>query len=115
MIGWGSEDDPDTHTYRVFHSDEHAPVGYNYALVSHPEIDSTLKRAKTGTQEERTAAYIEFQQVLAQEMPFSFLVYLDGLYAVSERITGVTDRVLGHNGFGILWNIEHWKWVDGDV
>lgn len=114
MIGWGSEDDPDTHTYRVFHSDEHAPAGYNYALVSHPEIDVTLTRAKTGTQEERTAAYIEFQQVLAQEIPFSFLVYLDGLYAVSERVAGVTDRILGHNGFGILWNIEHWKWVERD-
>ena len=115
MIGWGSEGDPDTHTYRVFHSSEHAPAGYNYALVNNQVIDAALETAKSGTQQERTDAYIDFQQALAQEMAFSFLLYVDGVYAVSDTVNGISQKTLGHNGFGLLWNIEHWKWEDADV
>ncbi|MBD8032525.1 ABC transporter substrate-binding protein [Solibacillus merdavium] len=114
MIGWGSEDDPDTHTYRVFHSTEHAPAGYNYALVDNPDINEALEKAKGGTREERIENYATFQQHLAQEMAFSFLVYVDGIYAISDKLVGTSDRILGHNGFGIMWNIEDWKWEDLD-
>lgn len=115
MIGWGSEDDPDTHTYRVFHSQEHAPAGYNYALVDNEVIDEALVNGKRGTKEQRILAYTAFQQHLAQEMTFSFLLYVDGIYAMSDKLTGIEDRTLGHNGFGIMWNIEHWRWEDLDV
>lgn len=115
MIGWGSEDDPDTHTYRVFHSTEHAPVGYNYALVNNPEIDEALENAKGGTREQRIENYATFQQHLADEMVFSFLVYVDGIYAMSDKLVGTSNRILGHNGFGIMWNIEDWRWEDLDV
>jgi len=115
MIGWGSEDDPDTHTYRVFHSQEHAPAGYNYALVDNAAIDEALINGKRGTKEQRTHAYTAFQQHLAQEMAFSFLLYVDGIYAMSDKLAGIEDRTLGHNGFGIMWNIEHWRWEDLDV
>lgn len=114
MIGWGSEDDPDTHTYRVFHSNEHAPNGYNYALVDNPKIDAALTLAKSGTKEARTQAYVQFQQLLSKEMASSFLVYLDGIYAVSDEVVGITERTLGHNGFGFLWNIEDWRWEGTD-
>lgn len=115
MIGWGSEDDPDTHTYRVFHSTEHAPRGYNYALVDNPQIDEALEKAKSGTKKQRIVNYATFQQLLAQEMAFSFLVYVDGIYAMSDKLVGPSDRTLGHNGFGIMWNIENWRWEDLDV
>lgn len=115
MIGWGSEDDPDTHTYRVFHSSEHAPNGYNYALVSNSNMDAALEKAKSGSEEERIVAYEEFQQHLADEMAFSFLLYIDGIYAISKNLEGVGNRTLGHNGFGLLWNIENWYWEDEDV
>lgn len=115
MIGWGSEDDPDTHTYRVFHSTEHAPKGYNYALVDNRHIDEALEKAKSGTKEQRIENYATFQQLLAQEMAFSFLVYVDGIYAMSDKLTGISERTLGHNGFGIMWNIENWRWEDLDV
>lgn len=115
MIGWGSEDDPDTHTYRVFHSSEHAPVGYNYALVSNEKIDRALETAKMGSKHDRAEAYITFQKELEQEMAFSFLLYLDGIYAVANGLHGIRDKTLGHNGFGLFWNIEYWEWEDEDV
>lgn len=109
VIGWGSEFDPDDHTYRLFHSSEIGGGQYNFGKYRNDEADRLLTEARTATDpEKRKAAYGRFQEVLAEDPPYTFLVYLDALYGVNENVTGISDRTLGHHGFGILWNIEDW-------
>ncbi|MGM9920096.1 MAG: ABC transporter substrate-binding protein, partial [Bhargavaea sp.] len=109
VIGWGSEFDPDDHTYRLFHSSEIGGGQYNFGKYRNDEVDRLLTEARTATDwDKRKAAYAHFQEVLAEDPPYTFLVYLDALYGVNEKVTGISGRTLGHHGFGILWNIEDW-------
>lgn len=109
LIGWGSEFDPDDHTYRVFHSSQIGDGLYNLGAYRNPKIDELLTQARTtDDQAKRKVLYGEFQKELAADPAFNFLVYLDALYGVNSKVTGISNRTLGHHGFGVLWNIEEW-------
>lgn len=42
-------------------------------------------------------------------MPYTFIAYIDAIYAGKDNITGITeDTVLGHHGVGIFHNIYEW-------
>ncbi|HZG71720.1 MAG TPA: ABC transporter substrate-binding protein [Chondromyces sp.] len=109
IIGWGSEFDPDDHTFRLFHSSEIGDGQYNFGAYKNEKVDELLTKARTSTDiEERKKYYAEFQRELAVDPPFNFLVYLEALYGVNKDVTGISSRTLGHHGFGVLWNIEEW-------
>lgn len=109
IIGWGSEFDPDDHTFRLFHSSQIGNGKYNFGSYQNPKIDEFLMKARTATDvEDRKSYYGQFQQELAIDQPYNFLVYLDALYGVNKNVTGISKRTLGHHGFGVLWNIEEW-------
>ncbi len=108
LIGWGSPFDPDDHTYKVFHSSQ-IEAGMNLNSYSNPKVDELLHQARTTLKdEERKDYYMEFQKELALDPPFTFIAYIDAIYAGKENITGIKDTVLGHHGVGFLWNIETW-------
>ncbi|MDV6379114.1 hypothetical protein ORD22_12900 [Sporosarcina sp. GW1-11] len=109
IIGWGSEFDPDDHTYRLFHSDEIGDGQYNFGSYQNTKVDALLLKARTTVnQDERKAYYHQFQEKLTTHPPYNFLVYLQALYGVNENVSGISMRTLGHHGFGVLWNIEEW-------
>ncbi|WKA58370.1 ABC transporter substrate-binding protein [Planococcus shenhongbingii] len=109
IIGWGSEFDPDDHTYRLFHSSEIGDGHYNFGSYQNAKVDELLMKARTTADvDERTAYYHQFQEELTIDPPYNFLVYLQALYGVNENVTGISTRTLGHHGFGVLWNIEEW-------
>ncbi|RFU64650.1 ABC transporter substrate-binding protein [Peribacillus saganii] len=109
LIGWGSEFDPDDHTYRIFHSSQVGDGLYNFGAYENTKMDELLTKARTTVdQEERKAYYEAFQKELASNPPFNFLVYLEAMYGVNKSVTGIKTRTLGHHGFGIMWNVEEW-------
>lgn len=109
IIGWGSEFDPDDHTYRLFHSSAIGDGLYNFGSYQNSKVDGLLLKARTTTNMgERKAYYQEFQEELAIDPPYNFLVYLDALYGINKNVSGISSRTLGHHGFGVLWNIEEW-------
>lgn len=109
IIGWGSEFDPDDHTYRLFHSSEIGDGRYNFGSYRNTKVDELLLLARTTTnQNERKAYYRQFQEELTIDPPYNFLVYLQALYGVNKNVSGISTRTLGHHGFGVLWNIEEW-------
>lgn len=109
IIGWGSEFDPDDHTFRLFHSSEIGDGQYNFGAYQNQQVDELLMKARTATSiDEREACYKSFQEELAIDPPYNFLVYLEALYGVNKDVTGISTRTLGHHGFGVLWNIEEW-------
>ncbi|WP_059172281.1 ABC transporter substrate-binding protein [Bacillus sp. FJAT-27445] len=109
IIGWGSEHDPDDHTFRLFHSSEIGDGQYNFGAYRNYKVDEFLEKARTATKvQERESYYQKFQKELAEDPPYNFLVYLKALYGVNKDVTGISTRTLGHHGFGVLWNIEEW-------
>lgn len=106
LIGWGSPFDADDHTYKVFGTDQ----GANYSYYSNEEVDKSLKAAReTADTDERAALYSDFQKALADDPAYTFIAYVDAIYAGTSNIHGVTtDTILGHHGVGIFWNINEW-------
>ena len=106
LIGWGSPFDADDHTYKVFGTDQAA----NYSYYSNEEVDSALKAAReTSDKEQRKKLYSDFQKALAKDPAYTFIAYVDAIYAGASNISGLTeDTVLGHHGVGIFWNINEW-------
>ncbi len=110
LIGWGSPFDPDDHTYKVFGTDK----GANYSSYSNKNVDKILKEAReTEDDSKRLALYKEFQEELTKDMPYTFIAYIDAIYAANSNIKGISkDTVLGHHGVGIFFNIDEWKLED---
>lgn len=106
LIGWGSPFDPDDHTYKVFGTEK----GANYSAYSNKKVDHLLQQAREQEQkEERLPLYQEFQQELAEDPAYTFIAYIDAIYAGKSTITGITEEtLLGHHGVGIFWNIYDW-------
>lgn len=106
LIGWGSPFDPDDHTYKVFGTDK----GANYSGYSNTQVDAILKQAReTENEDERLQLYQDFQTELAQDPAYTFIAYIDAIYAGNSAITGINeDQILGHHGVGIFWNIYEW-------
>ena len=65
---------------------------------------------ETENTDKRKELYGRFQEVLADDPAYTFIAYVDAIYAGSDNITGITeDTVLGHHGVGIFHNIEKWE------
>lgn len=107
LIGWGSPFDADDHTYKVFGTDK----GANYSAYSNQEVDRYLTLARqTDDRKERERAYDQFQKALAQDPAFAFICYVDADYVADVRLKGIdADKVMGHHGVGIFWNITEWS------
>ena len=106
IIGWGSPFDPDDHTYKVFSTD----AGDNYTGYSNAQIDELLAEARhTENAAKRTELYDQFQAVMTEAMPYTFIAYVDADYAMKANIKGITENtVLGHHGVGVFHNIAEW-------
>ncbi len=107
IIGWGSPFDPDDHTYKIFTTD----AGDNYTYYSNAAIDEILAAARhTSDESERKELYGEFLEEMTQAMPYTFIAYVDAVYAVDSSISGITEEtILGHHGVGIFWNVADWE------
>ncbi|MEF9990723.1 MAG: ABC transporter substrate-binding protein [Romboutsia sp.] len=106
LIGWGSPFDPDDHTYKVFGTDK----GSNFSSYSNTKIDELLQKAReTENEEEKLNYYKEFQEEMTQDMPYTYIAYINAIYVGKANISGLTpETVLGHHGVGIFWNIVDW-------
>lgn len=107
LIGWGSPFDPDDHTYKVFGTDK----GANYSAYSNAKVDELLTEARQKQNaDDRKPLYAAFQEELANDPAYTFIAYIDAIYAGTANIKGITeDTVLGHHGVGIFWNINEWE------
>lgn len=107
LIGWGSPFDADDHTYKVFGTDK----GANYSSYSNAAVDESLTEARqTEDPEARKAAYAKFQEALNEDPPYTFICYVDANYVARSGLTGIdAEKVLGHHGVGIFWNIQDWE------
>lgn len=81
----GADPDP----YAFWHSSQQTAPGLNLAIFFNKQVDKVIEQARTTTNpEERTLKYLEFQNVLADELPAIFLYSPNYLYGLSERVKG---------------------------
>lgn len=95
----GGNEDPDIFEY-AFHSSRFPPNGANRDYYSNPKVDALIDRARTEIDPKmRKPLYAEVQQILAQDLPYINLWYLDNVLVHTKRVQGITLNPAGNYDF----------------
>jgi peptide/nickel transport system substrate-binding protein len=89
ILGWSmSVSEPDA--YQVWHSSQSANKGSNHIGYKNPRVDQILEQYRREFDpKKRVELYREFQQILSDEQPYTFLFVNKSVAAVQRRIRGV--------------------------
>jgi len=80
---------------------------FNLVSFRNRRVDEILKEAKRIQKEtDHAAAWKEFQVILYNEQPCTFLYWLNGLVAVNRRVHGTDIGVLGTLHHAWEWHVE---------
>lgn len=95
----GGNEDPDMFEH-VFHSASVPPRRANRSHYANPRVDWLIDAARVETdQAKRAALYKEVQQILAEELPYIHLWYLDNVLVHSPRVRHVKLSPSGNYDF----------------
>jgi peptide/nickel transport system substrate-binding protein len=85
ILGWTIPLDPDA--YDVWHSSKTAPEELNFVSYRNSEADEMLEKGRsTFDQARRKQYYDRFQEILAEDQPYTFLYVPDELIIIANRI-----------------------------
>jgi peptide/nickel transport system substrate-binding protein len=104
VLGWGLSQDPDA--YDIWHSDKTKDGELNFVTFKNEEVDELLIKGRTTfNQDERKAYYDKFQEILAEEAPYSFLYVAEALPVVSSRFKGIEPAPAGITHNFVKWYV----------
>ena len=104
ILGWTIPLDPDA--YDVWHSSKTSPEELNFVSYKNPEADEMLEKGRsTFNQAERKKYYDRFQEILAEDQPYTFLYVPEELIIISNRIRGVEPAPIGIGHNFIKWYV----------
>jgi len=102
MLGWTISPDPDQ--FDIWHSSKTGPRELNFIGYKNPEVDRLLEEGRsTFDMEKRRRCYYRFQEILAEDQPYTFLYVPDALPVVSARFRGIEPAPAG-----IMYNFIRW-------
>ena len=102
LLGWTIGQDPDL--FDIWHSSKTNPKELNFIGFRNDEVDRLLVDGRsTFDQEKRKECYWRFQEILAEEQPYTFLYVPDSLPVVSARFRGIEPAPAG-----IMYNMIKW-------
>lgn len=102
IMGWTVPIDPDA--YNVWHSSKTGTGELNFIGFKNQRVDELLELGRsTYDQAVRKQMYDEFQQILAEEQPYTFLFVPDALPVVARRFRGIEEAPSG-----IMHNFIRW-------
>jgi len=102
ILAWSGGPEPDQ--YNIWHSSKTGPKQLNFIGFENEEVDQLLEDGRrVFDQHERKKHYDRFQQILAEEQPYTFLYIGEALPAVSKRFRGVEAAPAG-----IRYNFIKW-------
>ena len=85
----GGNQDPDMFE-NVFATTSFAPKRANRTFYSNPRVDVLIREGRsTIDQQKRKAVYDEIQQILAEELPYINLWYLDKVLVHTNRVRNI--------------------------
>jgi peptide/nickel transport system substrate-binding protein len=95
----GGNQDPDIFEY-VFDSASFPPKRANRTFFSDPRVDELIKQGRTTLdQGKRKVIYDEIQRIIAQQLPYINLWYLDNVLIHTNRLRGITVGPAGNYDF----------------
>lgn len=102
ILGWSGGPEPDQ--YNIWHSSKTGPRQLNFIGFKNAEVDQLLEKGRrVFDQQQRKVYYDHFQQILAEEQPYTFLYVPEALPAVSKRFRRVEPAPAG-----IKYNFTQW-------
>ncbi|KAF0156157.1 MAG: peptide/nickel transport system substrate-binding protein [Syntrophaceae bacterium] len=104
ILGWTIPLDPDA--YDVWHSSKTAAEELNFVSYKNPEADLVLEKGRsTFNQDERKKYYDRFQEILAEDQPYTFLYVPEDLIIISSRFRGIEPAPIGIGHNVIKWYV----------
>lgn len=102
ILGWTGGPEPDQ--YNIWHSSKTGPRQLNFIGFKNSEVDELLESGRrTFDLDERKRYYDRFQDILAEEQPYTFLYIPEALPALAKRFRGVEPAPAG-----IRYNFTRW-------
>ncbi len=94
----GGNQDPDI--FYVFHSSRFPPNGSNRGRYSNPKVDALIDQARREVDPAvRKPIYSEVQKIVAEELPYIDLWYLDNVLVHNKRVRNLTLNSAGNYDF----------------
>lgn len=104
ILGWTGGPEPDQ--YNIWHSSKTGPRELNFIHYKNTEVDDLLERGRrTFDQTERKRIYDRFQEILAEEQPYTFLYVPEALPSVARRFHGIEPAPAGITHNFIKWYV----------
>ncbi len=95
----GGNQDPDIFE-NIFATASFAPKRANRTFYSNPRVDELIREGRsTLDQQKRKIIYDELQQILAQDLPYINLWYLDNVLVHTNRVHGIELTPAGNYDF----------------
>lgn len=95
----GGNEDPDIFEY-AFHSSKFPPNGANRSHYANAQVDALIDQARREVDPaKRKPLYAEVQQILAEDVPYVNLWYLDNVLVRSNRVRGIKLNPAGNFDF----------------
>jgi peptide/nickel transport system substrate-binding protein len=95
----GGNEDPDIFEY-VFHSAKFSPHGANRTYYANPRVDALIDQARGELdQNVRKQIYAEIQRIVADDLPYINLWYLENVMVHTRRVRNLTLNPPGNYDF----------------
>jgi peptide/nickel transport system substrate-binding protein len=95
----GGNEDPDIFEY-AFHSSKFPPNGANRDYYSNPKVDALIDKARREIDPKaREPLYADVQSILAQDLPYINLWYLDNVLVHTNRVRNLRLNPAGNYDF----------------
>jgi peptide/nickel transport system substrate-binding protein len=95
----GGNEDPDIFEY-AFHSSKFPPNGANRSYYSNPKLDGLIDQARREVDPKlRKPLYAEVQEILAEDLPYINLFYLDNVLVHTARVRNLKLNPAGNFDF----------------
>ena len=95
----GANEDPDIFEY-AFHSAKFPPNGANRGYYLNPQVDALIDQARREVDPAvRKPLYAELQRILAEELPYIDLWYLDNVLVHNKRVVNLKLNPAGNYDF----------------
>jgi peptide/nickel transport system substrate-binding protein len=95
----GGNEDPDIFEY-AFHSAKFPPNGANRGYYSNPRVDALIDQARREVNPSvRKPVYAEVQRILADDLPYIDLWYLDNVLVHNKRVQNLKLNPAGNYDF----------------
>ncbi len=109
IVGWSLGTDPDA--YSIWHSSQTGKGKFNFVGFKNKRVDELIEQGRvTVDQAKRKEIYGEFQKILAEEQPYTFLFFGNTIMVAKDKFRGPIEG----GPAGLLWNVHQW-WIPKDM